>query len=297
LTQNNTGTEVVSKCVLFGAFSYMIQFVLAVLSFMVLVLKRTRENPRRPWKIWSFDVSKQILSACTIHMLNLIIAIFLSVDTKTDQCVWYFLNLFVDTTLGVFICFAFLLLVDRIAREKNIKDLQSGLYFERIKREDGKTIITVIKPKMYFIQLGVWILIVIISKGILLGFSTLMSKYLESMGNFILKPFKGDEKLELVVVMVMFPLIFNTIQFWVLDNVLKLPEDETKEVIEASPEFAVPASSVEMKIKSDYVPPTEVGPAGINSIAGLQFDKSESKDKHIEICDESVNTSYTIDVK
>jgi hypothetical protein len=96
-------------------------------------------------------------------MMNLFIAIFLSINfnnnTKTDECMWYFINFVVDTTLGVFICFALMLLVQKLAKEHQIKDLQSGLYYEKIKKK-GKDVIR-LKPRMYFIQLGIWILIVV----------------------------------------------------------------------------------------------------------------------------------------
>ena len=94
--------------------------------------------------------------------MNLFIAIFLSNNnnTKTDECMWYFINLLVDTTLGVFICFALMMVVQKLSREHKIKELQSGLYFEKYVK-NGKTYFR-LKPKMYFIQLGIWVFIVII---------------------------------------------------------------------------------------------------------------------------------------
>jgi hypothetical protein len=87
-------------------------------------------------------------------------AIFLSLNNKTDQCVWYFLNFLVDTTIGIVICFGLLLLVKKAADKYNIKDLQSGLYYEMIEKKGKK--VARMKIKMYCYQLGVWILIVII---------------------------------------------------------------------------------------------------------------------------------------
>jgi hypothetical protein len=52
----------------------------------------------------------------------------------------------------------------------------------------------------------------------------------------MLGPFKFDEKFELVMVMVVFPLVVNAIQFWVIDNFLKLPDDKTKEIVDKLPE-------------------------------------------------------------
>jgi hypothetical protein len=79
----------------------------------------------------------------------------------TDECVWYFINLLVDTSIGICLCFGFLYLTKRIADKFNLKYLQSGLYYEMVTNKKGK-----LKPKMnikmYCCQLGVWVLIVII---------------------------------------------------------------------------------------------------------------------------------------
>jgi hypothetical protein len=92
-------------------------------------------------------------------MLNLLLAFVLSINTTTDECVWYFLNLFIDTTIGVFICFALMLLIEKIAVKKNIKGLKSGLYYERVIKK-GKNVIK-LKPNLYFSQLGVWLFVVV----------------------------------------------------------------------------------------------------------------------------------------
>ena len=49
--------------------------------------------------------------------MNLLLAIFLSTGNNTDECVWYFLNLFVDVTIGVFICYFFMWTFDGFAKQ------------------------------------------------------------------------------------------------------------------------------------------------------------------------------------
>ena len=44
---------------------------------------------------------------------------------------------------------------------------------------------------------------------------------LDSFGKWFLGPVSHNNTLELVIVMVVFPLIFNIIQFWIQDNILK----------------------------------------------------------------------------
>jgi hypothetical protein len=79
---------------------------------------------------------------------------------------------------------------------------------------------------MYFTQLLVWVSVVIFSKIILLVLQKIFTDILENFGNTLLSPFKSNGKLKLLTAMVFFPLIFNTINFWVVDNILKLKTDE-----------------------------------------------------------------------
>ena len=64
-------------------------------------------------------MSKQIVSAAIAHLLNVLLAVFLSLDNNTDSCVWYFVNILVDTTIGVCICFLFMKIIDRIAKRND----------------------------------------------------------------------------------------------------------------------------------------------------------------------------------
>ncbi len=100
--------------------------------------------------------------------MNLFIALFLSTgnNIKTDECMWYFINLLVDTTLGVFICFALMMFIQKLSKEHKLKDLQSGLYYEKYVK-NGKTHFR-LKPKMYFIQLSVWVIVVIIVRNFII---------------------------------------------------------------------------------------------------------------------------------
>jgi hypothetical protein len=41
------------------------------------------------------------------------------------------------------------------------------------------------------------------------------------IGSYILSPFASNKRIKLIMVMVIFPVIFNAIQFWVFDELLK----------------------------------------------------------------------------
>ena len=63
-------------------------------------------------------------------------SVFLSEDTTADECIWYFLNFFLDTTIGVLICYTFMKLLECIVQKYQINFLKSGFYFEEIKRNN-----------------------------------------------------------------------------------------------------------------------------------------------------------------
>jgi O-antigen/teichoic acid export membrane protein len=68
------------NCKLVGIVGIIIQLALGALSFSVLIFKRWREKPKRPWRIWILDTSKQIISQLFAHFINLTISIALSYE-------------------------------------------------------------------------------------------------------------------------------------------------------------------------------------------------------------------------
>lgn len=111
---------------------------------------------------------------------------------------------------------------------------------------------------MYFMQLGVWILVVFLvgkfyikiflfhfffialiyfnnfnnffqSKCLLLIFQKVYSQLLQDIGNKLMSPFTNG-KLKLIMVMIIIPFICNAIQFWIIDNILKFTPSNTEEL-------------------------------------------------------------------
>ena len=94
-------------------------------------------------------------------MLNLGIAILLSLDQNSDQCAWYLVNLLLDTTLGVLICYLLVLILNVLQKHNGWKYLEKGIYFEEYTNRKGKKKMRLLAG-MYFAQLLSWIIIVII---------------------------------------------------------------------------------------------------------------------------------------
>lgn len=67
-----------SHCSIVGLVGILVQIGLGVLSFSVLIIKRHFENPKRPWKIWTFDTLKQVISQMLAHFINLTISLALN---------------------------------------------------------------------------------------------------------------------------------------------------------------------------------------------------------------------------
>lgn len=82
----------------------LVQLILGALSFSVLVFKRYRESPKRPWRIWAMDTSKQGVSQLIAHFINILISLMLSTRLSNDACIWYFTTNVLDNTVGVLFC-------------------------------------------------------------------------------------------------------------------------------------------------------------------------------------------------
>ena len=230
-TNNQNTTEVEesnSKCEMFGGFGFLIQAILGAAAFSILIVKRYVEKPRRPWKIWFYDVAKQIISSLVLHLFNLIISAVLSNDENdADACVWYFVTVTLDCTLGAFLSYIFMWLVDGIVSSSELEILKTGLYYEEYMEGNKKCY--KLKWKKYGAQLGVWLVITFIVKLILLIMLKICKLFLVNLGGFFLSPF-SNAKVRLVMVMIIFPVILNALYFWVVDNILKLKESDKDDV-------------------------------------------------------------------
>jgi uncharacterized membrane protein len=97
----------------------VVQALMGVLAILSLVYKRNREKPKRPWQIWYFgfaenlihltgtfslrlfDVSKQVVGQMFVHGLNVLISnVGSHHKSGSNACVFYFLNILLDTTIG-----------------------------------------------------------------------------------------------------------------------------------------------------------------------------------------------------
>ncbi|CEP13654.1 hypothetical protein [Parasitella parasitica] len=210
-----------SGCKLLDSFAIFVQLVLAGFAFSTLIIKRQRESPQRPLSTWSFDVSKQLIGGGVIHTLNLVAShLFgksLDGEPESNPCVWYFLNILVDTTLGVLIIWGVLAAVKFIASLYRLKGFQSGIYGEPP---------LVNQIKVWSKQLGVYILALVTMKIVVLVLFG-VCPWLESFGEWVLGWTMGNYRLQVLFVMLVFPLIMNIVQFWLVDTIVKHKPNRT----------------------------------------------------------------------
>ncbi|GMM36117.1 hypothetical protein DASC09_034420 [Saccharomycopsis crataegensis] len=253
-----------AQCKLLGPFSLIVQSLLGLLSLSSLIYKRYKEYPnRRPWKVWFFDVSKQVFGAIGIHFLNLLLSILGGSSSSTDPeatppvdispfafkhhtsengmspssssvahestgvstinfylnsdndisnpCNWYFLNILFDTTIGVPILWGLLYVIFNCAKKAGIEGINSGQYG--------------IPPRMssYVKQLILYFIGLFSMK--LLVYILLMSvPIFEDTADWLLSVFDPFPRMQVFMVTFVTPLVMNSLQYVLIDNIIQSPE-------------------------------------------------------------------------
>eukprot|EP00922_Rhytidocystis_sp_ex-Travisia-forbesii_P032296 GHVS01048016.1.p1 GENE.GHVS01048016.1~~GHVS01048016.1.p1 ORF type:complete len:374 (+),score=86.96 GHVS01048016.1:66-1124(+) len=204
------GAAATQSCALLEGFGILIQLALAFLCFSMLVLKRQRERPRRSWSVFLLDSSKQLTGAFTIHILNLVFASLLSEHHGGDECNWYWINIVVDCTLGVFFLYLYFNRVKRILHLEGSNEF--GYYGD--------------PPRggIWIRQMLIWQFIVCAMKLTMVVVMLIAHTPLEIIAGAALSPLTNFPKGKLVVVMVLTPFVMNTFQLWITDSFIKKQE-------------------------------------------------------------------------
>ena len=126
---NRDGSGKIKQCELFGDFGIILQLLLGILSFSSLFAKRAFEVPKRSYRIFLLDISKQGVSAGWNHCLNLFLAVYLQLKVnKGNGCDWYFINFICEIAFGVLLSYIIHSVVIHFAEKNDILVLQSGVY-------------------------------------------------------------------------------------------------------------------------------------------------------------------------
>ncbi|KAG5658833.1 hypothetical protein KAF25_007386 [Fusarium avenaceum] len=225
------------ECSLLGSFALLVQGALGALALLSLVYKRWRERPQRPLKIWCFDVSKQVFGSVLVHIANIFMSMLTSgrfsvqvdpsaatVTTRSDDddyapnpCSFYLLNLAIDTTLGIPILIVLLKILTGLVRFTPVgqppESVQSGNY-----GSPPKVWWWLKQSVIYFCGLfGMKVCVLIIF---------IMMPWISKAGDWALGWTEGNEKLQIAFVMMIFPLIMNGLQYYIIDSFIKLKDTD-----------------------------------------------------------------------
>lgn len=183
-----------AKCELLGPFAIFVQASLGAIAILSLFYKRYIERPRRPLKIWFFDVSKQLFGAVIVHFLN----IAMSAESgpaisgqATSPCTWYFLNVLLDTTIGVGLIWILLGSLASACRILRLEGTRSGVYGVPPKWTWWLKQSMIYTLGLSLMKLAVFIILTTIPQ-------------LSILGNFLLKWSEHREKSRIIFVMFLF---------------------------------------------------------------------------------------------
>ena len=219
-TNHSSNILLYGQCNLIGVFGLFMQAMIGIVAFSTLIIKRFREprRERRPWRIWVADTAKQALGMMMLHFLNIGISALLE-SQHEDQCVWYLTNFMLDSTIGLFFIYIFLLVSKKIISKLKFGPLESGEYGHPF------------KIHYWLGQLGVYLLVLLAVKIVMLLFALL--PFWLVLGNAIL--FFQNPLARTAVVMFVIPFVVNVIMFWIVDSVLmrsmRAPQQQSPHVI------------------------------------------------------------------
>jgi len=195
-------------------FGFIVQGLLFAFCVGSLLLKWCIEVPRRKFKIFLLDSSKQIVGAGCIHCLNMVCAMwFAGMEIEgADECAWYWVNIMVDTTFGCIVCWGFLKISELLLGYDSGnygKGASTGIDWES--NPDYWT---------WSFQISIWCVIVCLMKLVVVGIMFVFSGPLSNAAIFCTHWIK-DLQWRLIFVMIVTPTCMNMFQFWVTDSFIK----------------------------------------------------------------------------
>ncbi|KAL4464400.1 hypothetical protein ABPG73_017879 [Tetrahymena malaccensis] len=128
-------------------------------------------------------------------------------------CNWYLVNYLQDFILGNSMNFFVVYMIKKFNDKYRIPALQFGQYSSEQTIED------------YYPQLLAWLILISINKIILMSNIFMFSNFFHEIGESLLRNLKNYPKTQLILVVVVIPLILNTISYWTTDSFLSSKEE------------------------------------------------------------------------
>ena len=200
------------KCKLIsGLFAWFVTGLLAAICLAVLLYKRWRESPRRPWVVWFFDLSKQAFSSTLQHFANVFFGVILAEGGVASPCAWYFVLYVITSIAAVFIVALGMRVQLWLVRRYNWTLLRTGDYG------------TPPNWRPWLAQLLAWGFIGLSEKFI--STPTLLippiHKSLGKLAAWLERPLLLYPHTELILVIVIAPICINVFVVVIFDNIMK----------------------------------------------------------------------------
>ncbi|CAI7565576.1 unnamed protein product [Penicillium manginii] len=213
-----SGGEDQGECHLLGSFSLLVQLALGGLALLSLVFKRWRERPQRPLKVWAFDGSKQVFGSAMLHLLNLTMSMFsagqieIRPSYRPNPCSFYLLNLGIDTTLGIPILILILRVLNILASYTPLanppESIESGNYGQPPKAS-------------WWFKQSIIYFIGLLGMKVCVFFLIQLFPFIVKIGDWALQWTEGNTALQIIFVMLLFPVTMNAIQYYIIDIFIK----------------------------------------------------------------------------
>lgn len=217
ITDNKNDIGSSGNCQLLDNWALCIQGFMGMIAMSILLLKRQKENPKRPFKIWALDATKQVIGQIMVHCMNVALSyirIFENSEKETNPCIWYFLNLLLDTTIGIFVLMFYMYIMSKIVKLLRITHCESGYYGDN---PDKPLISAWIKQSIIFIlclcSMKLTVIIIINKVPVFMKF-----------GHFVIGMVSKNGHIQVIFDMLILPLTMNAIQFWFIDKIIKSDE-------------------------------------------------------------------------
>ena len=225
-----------NKCHLIGyKFSNLSLLILEGISILFLIVKRNLETPKRPWLVWLFDVGKQVLGRGFTYLSSHRIHVLIFRNSTDDKYVWYFIHLFVDSTIGLIIFYIGHYLL-----------CQLGIYYFEKRSSCFKIGYYGDSPnyKTWLIQLIPFLISLLINKGITILLLSEIHPLLSEIENQIHVMEHPYKQFLFIIIMIICPWILSTFQLITIDTILKNTSSDSeksnspkKECFSAFPEI------------------------------------------------------------
>jgi len=203
-----------------GVFGALLQGILFLGACGALALKRSFDDGSRSLLSFLADSSKQVWGAGWVHVLNIGLALaFQERIGGGDACDWYWINIVVDCTLGVLVEFALLSvclqLLVMIVGDAAAEEFRGGHYYEC----DGDLAKVRFRWSRYVKQVALWLAVV---TGMKLAISFLMVTFRKGFLGLAELCIGGlTDQWKLPAVMVLTPFCMNSLQFWLVDGIIR----------------------------------------------------------------------------